>query len=56
VWDLFVGQIDAVPSPAVPALSIVAIAAGALVLANLVALVPGLPAARITTSVLFRAE
>jgi len=56
LWDLFVGQIDAVPDPTVPGLWIAVIAAGAVVLANLVAAVPGMIAARTETAVLLRAE
>jgi hypothetical protein len=56
LWDLFAHNIDVVPSPTVPALSIVLIAFGALVLANLVAAVPGVMAARTKTASLLRAE
>jgi ABC-type lipoprotein release transport system permease subunit len=56
LWDLFAHNIDVVPAPTVPALSIVLIALGALVLANLVAAVPGLIAARTKTASLLRAE
>ncbi len=41
LWTLFADGISAVPHPTVPGLSIVAVALGALVFANLVALVPG---------------
>jgi putative ABC transport system permease protein len=56
LWDVFAHQIDAVPAPSVPALSILLIAAGALVLANVVAALPGQMAARCPTAVLLRAE
>jgi ABC-type antimicrobial peptide transport system permease subunit len=56
LWELFAHNIDVVPSPTVPALSIVLIALGALVLANLVAAVPGVMAARTKTASLLRAE
>jgi ABC-type antimicrobial peptide transport system permease subunit len=56
LWDLFAHNIDVVPAPTVPTLSIVLIALGALVLANLVAAVPGLVAARTKTASLLRAE
>ena len=56
LWTLFANEIHAVPSPTVPALSIVLIAVGALVLANVVAAVPGRTAARTPTAVLLRAE
>ena len=56
LWDVFAHQIDVVPAPSVPALSILLIAAGALVLANFVAALPGQMAARCPTAVLLRAE
>ncbi len=56
LWTLFANEIHAVPSPSVPALSIVLIAVGALVLANVVAAIPGRLAARTPTAVLLRAE
>jgi len=55
-WDLFARAIHAVPDPTVPAATIALIAAGALVLANAVAAVPGLQAARTKTGELLRAE
>ena len=56
LWDLFAHNIDVVPSPTVPALSVALIALGALVLANLVAALPGAIAARTKTASLLRAE
>jgi hypothetical protein len=56
LWDLFAREIYAVPQPTVPALEIVLVALGALVLANLVAAVPGQMAARTPTAVVLRAE
>jgi hypothetical protein len=56
LWDLFAHNIDVVPAPTVPTASIVLISLGALVLANLVAAVPGLIAARTKTASLLRAE
>ncbi len=56
LWDLFVGQISAVPDPTVPAASIVLIGVAALVLANVVAAVPGRLAARTPTAQLLRSE
>jgi hypothetical protein len=56
LWTVFANEIHAVPTPTVPALSIVLIAVGALVLANVVAAVPGRSAARTPTAVLLRAE
>jgi hypothetical protein len=56
LWDLFAHQISAVPAPTVPALSIVLIGVGAVLLANLVAFVPGRIAARTPTAELLRGE
>ena len=53
---LFARQIHVVPEPTVPALAICLVALGALVLANLVAAIPGRQAARTKTAVLLRAE
>jgi hypothetical protein len=56
LWQLFANEIHAVPTPSVPALSIAIIAAGALVLANVIAFFPGRIAARTPTALLLRAE
>ena len=56
LWDLFVHQINAVPDPTIPTSSIVLIGVGAVVLANLVAAVPGRIAARTPTAQLLRSE
>ncbi len=56
LWQLFANEINAVPTPSVPALSIALIAAGALVLANVIAFFPGRIAARTPTALLLRAE
>ena len=56
LWDLFAHQIDAVAAPSVPTVSLLLVAVGALVLANLVAAIPGRIAARTPTAVLLRAE
>jgi ABC-type antimicrobial peptide transport system permease subunit len=56
IWDLFAREINAVPQPTVPVLSVVLIVVGALVLANVVAAVPGRIAARTPTALLLRAE
>ena len=45
LWILFARSIDAVPQPTVPLLSVILVALGALVLANLVAALPGRSAA-----------
>ncbi|MGA2519736.1 MAG: FtsX-like permease family protein [Acidimicrobiales bacterium] len=56
LWTLFARGISAVPDPTVPVLSMVLVAVGALVFANLVAAVPGRIAARTPTAILLRGE
>ena len=56
LWDLFAGQISVVRQPTVPALTVVLIVAGALVTANVVALLPGWVAGRTPAAALLRAE
>jgi hypothetical protein len=56
LWTLFARQIYAVPEPTVPVLSVVLVALGALILANVVAVLPGRSAARTPTALLLRAE
>ena len=56
LWDLFAGEISAVPYPTVPAGTVVAIGLAAIALAVLVATIPGRLAARTATSQLLRAE
>jgi hypothetical protein len=56
LWNLFAHEIDAVPVPSVPGLVIVLIAVGALLLANVVAAVPGRMAARTSTALVLREE
>jgi ABC-type lipoprotein release transport system permease subunit len=56
LWILFANQINVVPTPTVPATTIVLIAVGALVLANLVAAIPARIAARTPTALLLRSE
>lgn len=56
LWDLFAHGINAVPKPSTPVLTMLLIAIGPLVLANLVATVPARIAARTPTTVLLRAE
>src|SRR5256885_4098758 len=46
LWILFARTIDAVPQPTVPVTSVVLVALGAILLANLVAALPGRNAAR----------
>ena len=52
LWDLFAKQINVVPQPTVPALTVVLIGLGALALAIVVAAVPGRIAARDTHGVI----
>jgi hypothetical protein len=54
LWDLFARAIYAIPLPTVP--EVVLVALGSLVLANLVAAVPGQMAARTPTALVLRAE
>jgi ABC-type lipoprotein release transport system permease subunit len=56
LWNLFARNIHAVPTPSVPALTILLVALGALVLANIVAAIPGRSAARTPTALVLRAE
>jgi hypothetical protein len=56
LWDLFAREIYAVPSPSVPILSVALIVVSAMVLANLVAAIPGRVAAKTSTALLLRAE
>ena len=56
LWNLFARAIYVVPAPSVPAAVIVLIVIGSLVLANVVAAIPGRIAARTPTALLLRAE
>ena len=56
LWQLFAHEIDVMPTPTVPTLTVALIAVGALVLANLVAALPGRIAARTPTALLLRSE
>jgi putative ABC transport system permease protein len=56
LWNLFAHEINAVPAPSIPVLSIALVVVGALALANLVATLPGRTAARTPTALLLRAE
>ena len=56
LWLAFANQLSAVPDPVVPAASIALAALAALVLANLVAALPGRAAARTPAALLLRAE
>jgi hypothetical protein len=56
LWILFARNISAVPRPTVPALAVALVAVGALVLANLVAAIPGRRAARTPSALVLHAE
>jgi hypothetical protein len=56
LWILFARQIYAVPQPTVPVVSVVLVAVGAVVLANVVAALPGRVAARTPTATVLRDE
>jgi hypothetical protein len=56
LWDLFARSIHAVPAPSVPVVSVTLIALGAIVLANVVAALPGRLAARTPTALLLHSE
>ncbi len=56
LWGVFAHEIYAVSRPTIPALQILFVALGALVLANLVAFVPGRIAARTPIAALLRSE
>jgi hypothetical protein len=56
LWTLFANSVDAVPEPTVPALTVVIVSLSALVLANIVAALPGRSAARTSTADVLRGE
>jgi hypothetical protein len=56
LWNLFAEQIYAVPYPTVPLTSVVLVAVGTLLLANVVAAVPARTAARTPTALMLRSE
>ena len=56
LWNLFAHEINAIPAPTVPVPSIILIVIGGLVVANIVAGVPGRIAARTPAALLLRAE
>ncbi len=56
LWTLFARNLNAVPDPTVPVLSVILVGVGALVFANLVAALPGRSAARTPTALVLRAE
>jgi hypothetical protein len=56
LWILFAREIYAVPDPSVPVLQLLFIVLGAILLANLVAAIPGRIASRTSTALVLRAE
>jgi ABC-type lipoprotein release transport system permease subunit len=56
LWQLFAHQLSAVVDPTIPVVPIILVAVGALVLANLVAALPGRSAARTPTALVLRVE
>jgi putative ABC transport system permease protein len=56
LWDLFAADIHAVPLPVVPGLTVALIALGSVVLANLVAVVPGRMAANTSVTGMLSSE
>lgn len=56
LWTLFARNINAVPDPTVPVLSVVLVGVGTLIFTNLVAVLPGRSAARTSTALVLRAE
>jgi hypothetical protein len=56
LWTRFARDIAAVPKPTVPILSVAIVAIGALVLANLVAAIPGRQAARTPSAAILQSE
>jgi ABC-type antimicrobial peptide transport system permease subunit len=56
MWDLFAHELFAIPESTIPALDIGLVALGALVLANVIAAIPGHRAASTKTSVILNAE
>jgi hypothetical protein len=56
LWTLFARSINAVPDPTIPTLSLAIVGVGALVFANLVAVLPGRGAARTPAALALRAE
>jgi len=56
LWVLFAHEINVVPAPSVPVLAITLVAVGALLLANLVAALPGRNAARTPTALVLQTQ
>ncbi|MGC1420482.1 MAG: FtsX-like permease family protein [Acidimicrobiales bacterium] len=56
LWTLFARYIDAVPEPTVPVVTVIVIAASALLVVNLVAMIPGRNASHVSTAQVLRGE
>jgi hypothetical protein len=56
LWILFARNIDAVPDPTIPLVSVLLVGVGALVFAYLASVLPGRRAARVPTALALRAE
>jgi hypothetical protein len=56
LWILFAHEISAVPQPTVPTLGVIYVGIAALVLANVIAAIPGRYAAHTPTALILRAE
>ena len=56
LWDLFAHELDVIPAATVPVLAVLLVAIGTIVLANLVALLPGHAAAHTPVTLVLRAE
>jgi hypothetical protein len=56
LWTLFARNINAVPDPTVPTVSVILVVLGSFIFANLVATIPGKIAARTSTALALRAE
>jgi len=56
LWILFARDINVVPEPTVPLLSVILVAIGAMIFANALAVIPGRIAARTPTALVLRSE
>jgi ABC-type antimicrobial peptide transport system permease subunit len=56
IWTLFARQLGTLPEPVYPSLALLLIVPAAIVLANLIAVVPAFIAARMKPAVVLRAE
>ena len=56
MWDLFAHELFAIADPTVPLLAIGLVALGALILANVVAAIPGRRAANTPTNLILNSE